>query len=88
MRLQGEFVIRQLMDDTIAVPIGQTALQLSGMILLNDVSRVIWQQLEQDTTLERIVSAVTNTFEVSHAEAEADIIEFLNKLRAAQLLEE
>ena len=88
MRLQGEFVIRQLMVDTIAVPIGQTALQLSGMILLNDVSRVIWQQLEQDTTLERIVSAVTNTFEVSHAEAEADIIEFLNKLRAAQLLEE
>ena len=87
MKLHGEFVVRQVLDDTVAIPVGQTALQLNGMILLNDVSRVIWQQLEQDTTLEKIVTAVTEAFEVSPAEAEADILEFLNKLRSAQLLD-
>ena len=88
MRLHGEFVIRQVMNDTIALPVGQTALQLNGMILLNDVSRLIWQQLEKETTLAQIVAAVTEAFDVSQQEAQADIMEFLDKLRQAQLLEE
>ena len=88
MQLRGEFVVRQLMDDTIAVPVGETARQLNGIILLNNVSRVIWQQLQVGTSLENIVAAVTATFDVSPEEAREDILEFLNKLRQAQLLDE
>ena len=88
MKLHGEFVVRQVMDDTVAIPVGQAALQLNGMILLNDVSKVIWQCLEQGSELAGIVSAVTDAFEVSSQEAQADILEFLDQLRALQLLEE
>ena len=88
MKLHGEFVVRQVMDVTVAIPVGQTALQLSGMILLNDVSQVIWACLEQETDLDRIIAAVTDTFEVSSEEARTDILEFLEKLRKLQLLEE
>lgn len=88
MKLCGEFVVRQVMDNTVAVPVGQTALELNGMILLNDVSKVIWDCLGQDTTLDAIVTAVTDAFEVSTQEAQADILEFLDKLRTLQLLEE
>ena len=88
MKLCGEFVVRQVMDNTVAIPVGQTALKLNGMILLNDVSKVIWECLEQETTLECILKAVTDQFEVSDQEAEADILEFMEKLRALQLLEE
>jgi hypothetical protein len=76
------------MDQTVAIPVGQTALQLNGMILLNDVSKVIWNCLEQGTTLEDIVTAITDGFEVSADEARTDILEFLDKLRKLQLLEE
>ena len=88
MKLCGEFVVRQVMDNTVAVPVGQTALRLNGMILLNDVSRIIWGCLEQDTTLEGIVTAVTDAFEVAPDEARADILEFCEKLRKLQLLED
>ena len=88
MRLSGEFVVRQIMDDTVAIPVGKTALQLSGMILLNEVSKVIWQCLEKETEFESIVTAVTDAFEVSVEEARADLLEFLDKLRSMQLLEE
>ena len=57
MKLSGEFVVRQVMDDIVAIPVGKTALQLNGMILLNDVSRIIWTCLEQGTTLEDAVKA-------------------------------
>ena len=88
MKLRGEFVVRQVMDNIVAIPVGQTALQLNGMILLNDVSRIIWNCLEQGTNLESIVKAVTDAFDVSEDEAQADITEFCDKLRELQLLEE
>ena len=88
MKLCGEFVVRKIMDNTVAIPVGQTALRLNGMILLNDVSEVIWESLEQETTLERILDAITDRFEVSREEAADDVLEFIEKLRKLQLLDE
>ena len=88
MKLRGEFVVRRGMENIVAIPIGQTALRLNGMILLNDVSKVIWDCLEQGTDLERTVTAVTQGFEVSAEEARSDILEFCDKLRNLQLLDE
>ncbi len=88
MKLRGEFVVRQVMEETVAIPVGQSALELNGMILLNDVSKLIWEQLEQETELETIVAAVTDAFEVSDQEAKEDIQEFLDKLRKMRMLEE
>ena len=88
MKLCGEFVVRQVMDNTVAIPVGQTALRLNGMILLNDVSKLIWACLERGTSCEGIVTAVTEAFEVSPEEAGADILEFCDKLRKLQFLED
>lgn len=88
MKLRGEFVVRQVMDNIVAIPVEQTALRLNGMILLNDVSKTIWGCLEQGTNLESIVKTVTDAFNVSADEAQTDILEFCDKLRKLQLLEE
>lgn len=88
MKLCGEFIVRQVMDNIVAIPVGQTALQLNGMILLNDVSKTIWDCLEQGTSLENAVKTVTDAFDVSADEAQADISEFCDKLRKLQLLVE
>ena len=88
MKIKGEFILRTLQDDVVAIPVGQTALELNGMILLNDVSRVIWECLAGECSLPDIVTAVTDAFEVSAREAEADILEYLSKLRENGLLEE
>ena len=76
------------MDNTVAIPVGQAALQLNGMILLNDVSKIIWEALEQGADLETIVTAVTDVFDVSATEARTDILDFIEKLRKMQLLDE
>ena len=88
MKLCGEFVVRQVMDNIVAIPVGQTALRLNGMILLNDVSKIIWDHLEQGTNLESAVKSVTDAFDVSADEARTDILEFCDKLSKLQLLEE
>lgn len=88
MKLKGEFVLRQIADDILAIPVGATALSLKGMIILNPVSKVIWSCLEQETDPDAICKAVTDRFEVSSEEARQDISEFLDRLRQTDLLEE
>ena len=88
MKLHGEFMVRQVLDDVVAIPVGQTALAFNGMVMLNEVSRVIWTCLQQETTVEAITSAITDAFEVDGAQAQADVLEFLDQLRDAHLLEE
>ena len=88
MKLCGDFVVRQVMDNIVAIPVGQTALRLNGMILLNDVSQVIWQCLERGTEMKEMLTAVTDGFSVEPAEAQKDIEEFCDKLRQLQLLED
>ncbi len=88
MKLNGNFMIRQVVDEVLAIPVGETALRFNGMIVLNAVSRVIWQCLEEETEIATIVAAVTEQFEVEPAQAEADIEAFLDKLRQKDLLEE
>lgn len=88
MKLRGEFVLRQVMNELVVVPVGSTAREFNGMILLNDVSRVLWEALAKGTTPEALTQAVTDQFDVSQEEARADILEFLEQLRRTGLLEE
>lgn len=88
MKLRGEFVVRQIMNEIVAVPVGNTAREFNGMILLNDVSKVLWESLSRGATVEEMTDTVTEQFAVSREEAIADIMEFLDKLRSVQLLEE
>lgn len=88
MKLRGEFVVRQVMDDIVAIPVGEEASRFGGMLLLNEVSRVIWTELEKGADLDSLVTAVTDAFEVSAEEAREDILELLEQLRKAGILDE
>ena len=88
MKLCGKYIVRKVMDDIVAIPVGQTVLRRNDMILLNDVSKIIWDCLEQGADVEDIVSAVTDAFDVSAHEARTDIVEFCSQLRNLQLLED
>lgn len=86
MKLTGEFILRQVGEDVVVVPTGETALQFNGMILLNAVSRILWERLTEGADLPDLVAAVTAEFDVAADEAEADIEEFIASLRQAGFL--
>jgi hypothetical protein len=88
MKLSGEFVLREIVGDIVVIPVGKTALKFQGMIVLNEVSEVIWKCLEQETTFDEILKHVTEEFEVDSETAGTDISEFLEKLREYELLQE
>lgn len=88
MKIRGEFITRQILDDTVVLPVGNTAIEFNNMIMLNSVSLVIWQCLEKNVSFDDILKAVTDNFEVSQEQAVADIREFLDGMRSYNLLDE
>jgi len=88
MKLKGQFMLREIAGEILAIPVGSTALEMNGMIVLNPVSKVIWERLEQGTTQEEILIKVMDLFEVSADEARTDISDFLNQLKELNLLQD
>ena len=86
MKLNGTFVVREIAGDTIIVPVGETALRFNGMITINKTGAVLWEVLEKGGEKEDLVRALTDRFEVTEEEAQADVEEFLEKMEAQKLI--
>lgn len=88
MKINGEFILRQVAGESILVPVGQTALKLNGIITLDPVGTVIWQNLEAGKTKTEILAQILEQFDVSETVAAADLEEFLEKLQKNNLIRE
>jgi hypothetical protein len=86
MKLKGEFLVREVAGELLAIPVGQTALDFNGMICLNDVSALIWKGLQEGKTQDAILENVLNEYDVSREEAAGDLEHFLLELRKNDLL--
>ena len=71
---------RKIADEFILVPIRQNVGDLHYMYTLNNVGCRIWELLNGGTTVEKIVSILTQEYEVEAPQAEADVIEFLAQM--------
>lgn len=83
--IKSGFVLREIAGEFIAVPVNDYGNSV-GMLVLNQVSAVIWDMLQSERTLLELTDQISSEFDVSKAEAEADIVAFIDELRKLGLL--
>lgn len=88
MRIKDNYVLRQVADTWCVLPLAEETLNLDGMLTLNDSGAFLWQAIEKDRSKDELVEAMLNEYNVTFEQAEADIEEFLNKLRNVGCLQE
>ena len=86
IRIEKEYVLRQIGDDYIIVPVGKTTLSFNGMITVNETGAFLWEQLIKGTNKEELLRTLIETYEVTQEEAERDIDEFLDVLYKNNIL--
>lgn len=86
MRVVPGFVVRQIAGETIAIPAGPAARELSGLLALNGSGQTLFQLLQTDQTEDSLTQALLDTYEIDEATARADVAEFLEVLRASGVL--
>jgi len=86
MKIKQGFVAREIAGEYILIPVGETAMQVRGMISLSESGYLIYQKLQQDCEKADLIRAVLNEYEVEQSVAEADVEAFLDQLRQLNLL--
>lgn len=80
MRVEKEFVLREIAGDYIIIPTGKTVLEFNGLVTVNEVGVLLWKMLQEEVTFEDLVKGVLEEYDVDEDTARADIQEFLDKL--------
>ena len=87
MKKIKQFVARQIADEIVLVPIGETAQNFNGIISLNPVAEFIWEHIEQANNFAHLIRLILAEYEVDTLTAVNDANEFINQLLAQQMIE-
>lgn len=88
MKIKEGFVTREIADTIVAVPTGELVNEFQGIIKLTSSSKYVWDLLQEDTTIEEVVDKTAQKYNLDTNKAKADVENFINKLKAFNLLNE
>ena len=80
MKLNKNFILRQVADTWVVLPLAEATVDFSAVMTLNGSGVLLWQTLERGADREGLVAALTAEYEVDAQEAAADVDAFLEKL--------
>ena len=82
MKQNPNFLLQEVADSIILVPVGEAVGKFPGMITLNETGKILWDALCTDQTADSLVAALLEQFEVDATQARQDVDAFLYKLTA------
>lgn len=86
MKIKDGYLLREVAGSFIVVPIGEGAIDFSGVISLNEVGAFLWNCLEKECSKEDLLNQIMSEYEVDKEVVSQDIDEFIEKLKGAELL--
>lgn len=88
MKINENFVLRQVAGTWILMPMGPAAQKLNGYLTLNESALVLWRALEEGADRETLIRRFVSEYDVSESQAAADVDELLAVLVKTGCLEE
>ena len=80
MKRKEDFLLQNVGGQDLLIPLGAKVLDMNGMVVFNPTGRYIWELLAEDRSLEDLVTAVVERFEVEPDRAGADVRAFVGDL--------
>lgn len=87
MKINPNFVRRNVAGEMVIIPTGEAAQYFNGLITTNDVASFIWENLENCNTPEEMIQLVQNEFDADEKTIANDVTEFLNTLREVEMID-
>ena len=88
MKRNSDFLLREVADTLVIVPVGKAAATFPGMITLNATSAYLWELLGTEQTTQSLTEALLNRYEVDEAKAQEDVEAFIQKLMQIGAIED
>ena len=86
MKFKKEFMLREIVGETILIPMGDSNNHFNGIITINELGKFIWENHESSKDEEDLLHKILEEYEVEEKEAKEDLDEFLDKLRQVDII--
>lgn len=80
MKRNTDFLLRNVADTLVIVPVGKAAVDFPGMITVNDTGAYLWELLETAQTIQTLTQALVDRYEVDEQQALMDVKAFTERL--------
>lgn len=88
MKRSKDFIKRKIGTQYVIVAVGAATKKFNGMISVNSTGSFIWDQLEQSMTMDELVTAITENYEIDKETATAHATQFVNTLKGVGAIAE
>lgn len=88
MKVSKNYILRNIADEHLLLPVGEAALTTKGLIALSESGCLLYEKLQEDCSREDLVRALCSEYEVTEAVAGADVDSFLDQMRQLNMLAE
>ena len=87
MKRKDSFIMKNIGEEKLLVPLGSQVIHLNGLITLNETAVYLWEMLEQECTENGLVTALTERFDVTPEQALVDVQDFLYETNKIGIVE-
>ena len=88
MKIKDGYILREIAEIPVAVPVNDAARSFNGMMRLNSTGAFLWRLLERKMEKEQLAEACVSRYRIDRSDAEKHVTEFLDLLRKNGLLDE
>ena len=86
MRISDQYMLRQVADEYLVIPVGEAALKVKGLIALSESGSLLYRLLQSGSTEAELVAALLREYEVDQKTAQEDTRVFLQQMRTVGIL--
>lgn len=86
MKLNSKFVLTEMLDMNLAVPVRSGMNDFNGVINLNETARRVFELIQDERTPNEIVSIMMAEYDVTEEEMQNEVAKVINALDENNLL--
>ena len=87
MKIKKGYVVREIAGQSFVIALGSESKSLNGMIKLNELARLIWDQLADGKGKKEIIEKILAEYRVERERAEADYDKLISTLQEVGVFE-
>ena len=86
MKLKNDFTLREITGDYIVIPTGENYLDFGAVISLNETGAFLWNQLQNNLSIDDLTNALVEEYGIDVDTASADAEDFVSLLNKHGLI--